>query len=192
MTRVLYDRLGDPAAPPRFRDRGRRPPEAPRPRFPLPPPARPPPPAEPEPAEEAPEPDDPVNLVCVRCCTPPVQVAWSQAEGRLIHVSVIGAPVQGGPRICGGIVARRGEEWRHAFAPGIVVPCYHTGAAIAAHLVRLGRPAASGGPSWTGTALCGKTNAGRNKNWRPLHPAAAAQAEVCPACREAHALEGGR
>ena len=179
----MYDRLGDPAAPPRFRDRARarRGPEGPRRAEPAPPP---------EPEEEAPEGGP---LVCVRCCTTPVQLAWSQAEGRLIHASVIGAPVpHGGPRICGGQVVKKGEEWRQAFMPGIVVACYHTGAGITAHLVRLGRPALNGGPSWTGTALCGKTNTGRNRNWRPLFPAAAAQAEICIACRDAHAAEGGR
>jgi hypothetical protein len=179
----LFDRLGDPSAPPRFRERPRRPEE--RPRI-----LAEPPPPEPEPDEEE---GDGGPLVCVRCCTTPVQLAWSQADGRLIHASVIGAPVPGGgPRICGGLVVKKGEEWRQAFAPGIVVPCFHLGAGIVAHLVRLGRPALSGGPSWSGTALCGKTNAGRNRNWRPLYPAAAAQAEVCQACRDAHALEGGR
>ena len=183
-THVLYDRLGDPAAPPRFRER-RRTADVMRPRPPAPPPR-------PEP-EEPPEEETGGALVCVRCGTEPVQVAWNQAESKLIHANVIGAPTpQGGPRICGGLVVKKGEEWRHAFMPGIVVACYHTGAGIVAHLVRLGRPAATGGPSWAGTALCGKTNAGRNRNWRPLLPAAAAQADVCPACREAHALEGGR
>lgn len=141
-----------------------------------------------------PEPEEPLEedgaLVCVRCCTPPVQVAWNQAEGRLVHVSVIGKDTgSGSPRICGGQVVAKGEEWRCAFVPGLVVPAFHTGAANKAHLVRLGRPAATGGPSWTGTALCGKTNSGRNRLWRPLMPAAAAQAQLCPECKEVQTQE---
>lgn len=147
--------------------------------------------------EEAPESeaeDEPEGeLTCVRCCTKPMQIAWNQAEARLIHVSSIGLGDRAGnPRICGGQVVRKGDEWRSAFAPGIVVPCYHAGASVNAHLVRLGRPALTGGPSWTGTALCGKTNQGRNRNWRPLYPAAAEHAHICQECKEAHLAETGR
>ena len=174
----MFDRLGDPAAPPRGLGRRR----LQRREIPAPPAH-----------EEPPEPEPQAELTCVRCCTTPVQTAWNQAEGRLIHVSVIGAAgPDGNPRICGGHVVRKGDEWRSAFAPGIVVPCYHAGASINAHLVRLGRPALTGGPSWTGTALCGRTNPGRNRNWRPLYPAAAEHAQVCQECKEAHLAETGR
>lgn len=173
----LLDRFGDPAAPSRYgrrrRDRER---EQPGPPKPLPP------------DPFGPEPED--ELLCVRCCTTPVVLAWSQADNRLIHANVIGAPLaNGASRICGGIVLRKGEEWRLAFAPGIIVPCMHSGAGLKAHLVRLGRPADNGGPSWSGTALCGVTNPGRHRNWRPLYPAAAAQADTCAGCKDAYLAE---
>lgn len=173
-----YDRLGDPSAPPRYlrgRLRDKR----------VPPP--PEPPEEPEPVLDAP-------LVCVRCCITPVQaqVAWNQAGGHLIHTSVIASTgPRGFPRICGAMVVPKGEEWRQAFVPGLVVPCLHTHSSVLAHLVRLGRPVNSGSHAWSGTALCGKVNAGRNRTWRPLYPAAAAQADVCAPCREAQAAEEG-
>lgn len=169
----FLDRLGDPSAPSRYGRRRREREEGPA--KPIPPE-----PFGPEPEQE---------LICVRCCTTPVQVAWSQADNRLIHTNVIGASMELGPRICGGLVLRKGEEWRQAFVPGIVVPCLHSGAGLKAHLVRLGRPAENGGTSWTGTSLCGVTNPGRHRNWRPLYPAAAAQAETCQGCKDAYLAE---
>lgn len=187
---MSLDRLGDPSAPARIRRRRERrvtalgyPIGEEPPGLALPARRAPPPPQEEEPKE--------TPLVCVRCCTTPAQIAWSTAQGRFIHSSVIGS-VNGGVRICGGFVVNQGEEWREAFEPGLVVPCFHTGAGVIAHLVRLGRPAQNGGPSWSGTALCGKTNSGRNRNWRPLLPASAAQAELCVSCREAQLLEEDR
>lgn len=134
------------------------------------------PPTEPEKVDEA-------QLVCSRCGEQGGPGQWNQADGKLVHVKPL-TPLVGGkiPRVCGGQLVPQGEEWRHTFAPGLVVPCLLGDRQPFAHKVRLGYPADVHARNWSGTALCGIPRPTSRPLWKPLSPAEAAAATPCADC----------
>lgn len=126
------------------------------------------------------------DFSCLRCGRTPRSdlIVWSAEHNRGIHAASFG---RAGPltRICGGVVARKGDEWDARLTPGalaLALPSAPTTTIM--HYVRLGHPANRGNQSWRATPLCGTP--ARLPNWIPVRDFALSSFRTCPKCKRIH------